>query len=156
MSKPAQRLIGASMPRKEDDRLLRGDGRFTDDVQLAHQLEMSVGRCPFPRASIGAIDISAAQKLDGVRHILTGPEVRALSDPMTVLRPVPGAPNLPYYALAQEQAMHEGEPVVSVVATSRAVAEDALDLIDIDYEPLPHVNDTLDALADDACVLHPD
>ena len=155
MSKPAQSLIGASMPRKEDDRLLRGDGLFTDDVQLAHQLEMAVGRCPFPRASIGAIDISAAQKLEGVRHILTGPEVRALSDPMTVLRPVPGAPNLPYYAMAQEQAMHEGEPVVSVVATSRAVAEDALELIDIDYEPLPHVSGTLDALAEDACVLHP-
>ena len=64
MSKLSQSLIGAAVPRKEDDRLLRGDGRFTDDVQLAHQLEMAVGRCPFPRASIGAVDISAAQKLD--------------------------------------------------------------------------------------------
>ncbi|MBT5677339.1 MAG: xanthine dehydrogenase family protein, partial [Rhodospirillaceae bacterium] len=156
MSGTSQRVIGASLPRKEDDRLLRGDGRFTDDVQLAHQLEMAVGRCPFPHAAIGAIDISRAQALAGVKHILTGPEVRELSDPLTVLRPVPGAPDLPFYALAQERALHEGQPVVSVVATSRAVAEDALEVIDIDYEPLPHLSGTLDTLAENAPVLHSD
>ena len=149
-------LIGASPPRKEDDRLLRGDGRFTDDVQLAHQLEMAVGRCPFPHAAISAIDFSPALAMEGVKHILTGADVRALSEPLTVLRPVPGAPKLPYFALAQERAIHEGQPVVSVVATSRAIAEDALELIDIEYEPLPHVTDTLEALAEDALVLHPE
>ena len=152
----AQRsLIGASLPRKEDDRLLRGDGCFTDDVQSAHQLEMAVGRCPFPHAEIRGLDVSPALALAGVEHILTGADVRALSAPLTVLRPVPGAPELPYYALAGERAIHEGQPVVSVVATSRALAEDALELIDIDYEPLPHVTDTLQALAEDAPVLHP-
>ena len=156
MSAPRQSLIGAPLPRKEDDRLLRGDGLFTDDVHLAHQLEMAVGRCPFPRAAIGAIDVTEARAVPGVRHILTGADVRAASGPLTVLRPVPGAPLLPYYALAADQAIHEGQPVVSVVATSRAIAEDALDLIDIDYEPLPHVTDTLGALADDAPVLHPE
>ena len=122
MSGASHRVIGASVPRKEDDRLLRGDGCFTDDVQLAHQLEMAVGRCPFPHAAIGAIDISRAEALAGVKHILTGAEVRELSDPLTVLRPVPGAPDLPFYALAEERALHEGQPVVSVAATSRAVA----------------------------------
>ena len=156
MSASRQSLIGASLPRKEDDRLLRGDGLFTDDVHLAHQLEMAVGRCPFLRAAIGAIDVTEARAVPGVRHILTGADVRAASGPLTVLRPVPGAPLLPYYALAADQAIHEGQPVVSVVATSRAIAEDALDLIDIDYEPLPHVTDTLGALADDAPVLHPE
>ena len=155
MSAGQHRVIGASLPRKEDDRLLRGDGCFTDDVQLAHQLEMAVGRCPFPHAAIGAVDISRAEALVGVKHILTGAEVRELSDPLTVLRPVPGAPDLPFYALAQERALHEGQPVVSVAATSRAVAEDALELIDIDYEPLPHVSGTLDAVAENAPVLHP-
>jgi len=149
------RVIGHSVPRKEDDRLLRGDGRFTDDIQLAHQLEMAVGRCPFPHARIRAIDVSQALALEGVRQILTGEEVSALSDPLTVLRPVPGAPRLHYYALAQGVATYEGQPVVSVVATSRAVAEDALELIDIDYEPLPHVSDALAALAADAPILHP-
>ena len=156
MSASRQSLVGASLPRKEDNRLLRGDGLFTDDVQLAHQLEMAVGRCPFPRAALGTIDVAEARALPGVRHILTGADVRAASEPLTVLRPVPGAPTLPYYALAADQAIHEGQPVVSVVATSRAIAEDALELIDIDYEPLPHVTDTLGALADDAPVLHPE
>ena len=156
MSAPREILIGASLPRKEDDRLLQGDGRFTDDVQLGHQLEMAVGRCPFPHAAIGALDLGAARALPGVRHILTGTEVRAASEPLTVLRPVPGAPTLPYYAMATDRAIHEGQPVVSVVATTRAIAEDALELIDIDYTPLPQVTDTLAALADDAPVLHPE
>ena len=156
MSAPRESLIGASLPRKEDDRLLRGDGRFTDDVQLGHQLEMAVGRCPFPHAAIGALDLDAARALPGVRHILTGADVCAASEPLTVLRPVPGAPTLPYYAMATDRAIHEGQPVVSVVATTRAIAEDALELIDIDYTPLPHVTDTLAALADDAPVLHPE
>ncbi len=151
-----QSLIGAALPRKEDHRLLRGGGLFTDDIDLAHQLEMAVGRCPFPHAAIRSINLDAARALDGVKHILTGVEVRRLSAPLTVLRPVPGAPDLPYYALAGERAMYEGQPVVSVVATSRAIAEDAIELIDIDYEPRPHVTDTLAALTRDAPVLHPD
>ena len=155
MTRNAYRVIGQSLPRKEDDRLLRGDGCFTDDLQLVHQLEMVVGRCPFPHAAIGEIDVSRAAALPGVKHILTGADVRKLSDPLTVLRPVPGAPQLPFYALAQERALHEGQPVVSVVATSRAVAEDALELIDIDYQPLPHISVALDALAEDALVIHP-
>ena len=69
MSTRRQSLIGGALPRKEDDRLLQGDGLFTDDVQLAHQLEMAVGRCPFPRAAIGAINTSEASALPGVRHI---------------------------------------------------------------------------------------
>lgn len=148
--------IGVSKLRKEDDRLLRGDGRFVDDVHYGHQLEMAVGRCPFPHARIRSIDVSAAMQLAGVKHILTGEQVRELTAPLTVLRPVPGAPDLPYYALAQDVALHEGQAVVSVVATSRAIAEDAIELIDIDYEPLPHVTDVLEALKEDAPVLHPE
>lgn len=149
------RALGRSLPRKEDERLLRGDGRFVDDVQHAHQLEMAVLRCPFPHARIRSVDVAAALALPGVRHILSAEQVRDLSEPLTVLRPVPGAPSLPYYALAQGTALYEGHPVVSVVAVSRAVAEDALELIDVDYEPLPHVSDALASLEPDAPVLHP-
>lgn len=152
---PAARAFGKSMPRKEDERLLRGDGKFVDDVQYAHQFEMAVLRCPFPHARIRSVDTEAALALPGVRHILTAKSVRDLSDPLTVLRPVPNAPSLPYYALAQDVALYEGQPVVSVVATSRAVAEDALELIDVDYEPLPHVSDALASLEEGAPVLHP-
>ena len=148
-------LLGVSCPRKEDDRLLRGDGRFVDDVDLPHQLEMAVGRCPFPHARIRSIDISRALSVAGVRHVLVGSDVCALSEPLSVLRPVPGAPSLAYYALAQDVATHEGQAVVSIAADSRAVAEDALELVEIDYEPLPHVSDVLDALAPAAPILHP-
>jgi carbon-monoxide dehydrogenase large subunit len=152
---PATKLIGTSAARKEDDRLLRGDGRFTDDIEPAHALEMAVGRSPYPHAKILGIDTSAALGLEGVRHILVGADVRASTQPLTVLRPVPGAPKLPYYALAGDVVRYEGEPVVSVVATSRAIAEDALELIEIDYEPIPHVSDAMEALEPGAPQVHP-
>jgi aerobic carbon-monoxide dehydrogenase large subunit len=148
-------VIGSAVQRKEDDRLLRGDGRFTDDVEPARALHMAVGRCPYPHARIARVDTSAAEALEGVKHVLTGKDVRKATEPLGVLRPVPGAPQLPYFALAQDVATHEGQPVVSVVATSRHVAEDALDLIEIDYEPLPHVVDVLAAQEPGAPVLHP-
>ncbi|WP_197077535.1 xanthine dehydrogenase family protein molybdopterin-binding subunit [Hyphomicrobium sp. 99] len=150
----SSRLIGRSLPRKEDDRLLRGDGCFVDDIDAAHQLEMAVSRCPFPHARIRSIDVSRAVEMIGVKHILIGADVKELSEPIQVLRPVPGAPPLSYYALAQDVALHEGQAVVSVAATSRAIAEDAIEQIEIDYEPLPHIVDTLAALSESAPVLH--
>ncbi len=147
--------IGQSVDRKEDDRLLRGDGRFADDVDPAHGLHMAVGRCPFPHARILEIDISAALALDGVEDVLVGREVVERSGPLSVLRPVPDAPSLDFYAMATDVAVFEGHPVVSVAAVSRQVAEDALALIDVDYDPLPHVFDVESAMAPDAPVLHP-
>ena len=152
---PRGGVFGTSVTRKEDDRLLRGDGRFTDDVEPARVRHMAVLRCPYPHARVVRVDTSAAEQLDGVLHVLTPPQVRAATEPLTVLRPVPGAPQLPYYALAQDVATHEGQPVVSVVATSRHVAEDALELVDVEFEPLPHVVDVLAALEPDAPVIHP-
>lgn len=149
-------VIGSSVRRKEDPRLLRGDGQFTDDVEPARTVYMAVARCPYPHARIGRIDATAARNLPGVLHVLTGADIREHTGPLTVLRPVPGAPALPYFALADGVATHEGQPVVSVVATSRHVAEDALELVDIDYEPLPHVVDTVGALEPSAPVLQPD
>ncbi|MCW2983019.1 MAG: aldehyde oxidase, partial [Conexibacter sp.] len=148
--------IGTWVPRKEDDRLLRGDGRFTDDVDLPHTLHMAVLRCPFPHARIRAIDTADAERMPGVAQVLVGSDVARLSNPITVLRPVPGVPDLRFFALAQEIAAFEGQPVVSVVATSRAVAEDALDLIDVDFDPLPHVTDVLDAADPATPALHPE
>src|SRR5215218_11284428 len=82
-------VMGASRLRKEDDRLLRGDGRFTDDVEPAHVLHMAVGRCPYPHARIVRVDTSAAEQLEGVKHVLVGADVRAGTEPLGVLRPVP-------------------------------------------------------------------
>jgi carbon-monoxide dehydrogenase large subunit len=148
--------VGTSALRKEDDRLLCGAGRFTDDVDPPHALEMAVGRCPYPHARIGAIDVSAALDLHGVVQVLTGHDIAGRCEPIGILRPVPGAPPIPHFALARVVATYEGQPVVSVAATSRHVAEDALELIEIDYEPLPHVSDVVSALAPGAPVIHPD
>lgn len=147
--------VGSSVPRKEDERLLQGAGRFTDDLEFAAALELAVGRCPFPHARISSIDVSIAIEMEEVFGIFTGADVAARSGPMTVLRPVPGAPDLNFHALATDVALYEGHPVVSVVASSRAVAEDALDLIEIEYEPLPHVSDVISAMEADAPILYP-
>src|ERR1700722_16646262 len=147
--------IGSSVHRKEDDRLLRGEGRFADDVEPGHCLHMAVGRCPFPHARIVSIDTSAALGLEGVEDILVGSEVVRRSDPLSVLRPVPNAPSLDFYAMATDVALFEGHPVVSVAAVSRAVAEDAVALIDIDYDPLPHVFDVESAMDPRSPILHP-
>lgn len=152
----APRVIGTSVRRKEDPRLLRGDAQFTDDVEPARTVYMAIARCPYPHARIGAINADPARKLAGVLQILTADDIRDTTGPLTVLRPVPGAPALPYRALADGVATHEGQPVVSVVATSRHVAEDALELVDIEYEPLPHVVDSVSAVEPGAPVLHPE
>jgi aerobic carbon-monoxide dehydrogenase large subunit len=156
LAEPATRVLGSRVPRKEDDRLLRGEGQFADDVDRAHTADMAVGRCPFPHARIVRVDASAALELPGVLQVITGAEVAARTGPIRILRPVPGAPAIPHYALAERVATYEGQPVVSVAATSRHVAEDALDLIEIEYEPLPHVTDVVSALAPGAPVIHPD
>jgi carbon-monoxide dehydrogenase large subunit len=150
------RVLGTMAPRKEDDRLLRGEGHFADDIDPARTAEMAVGRCPYPHARITSMTVAAALELDGVLEVLTGSEVAVRSGPIKILRPVPGAPAIPQYALARDVATYEGQPVVSVAATSRHIAEDALDLIDIEYEPLPHVSDVISALAPGAPVIHPD
>ncbi len=147
--------LGADTRRKEDARLLCGAGRFTDDVEPAHSAAMAVGRCPYPHARIRGIDAAAALELDGVLEILVGSDIATRTEPIGILRPVPQAPPIPHFALAQQTATYEGQPVVSVVATSRHVAEDAVELIDIDYEPLPHVADVMSALQPGAPVLHP-
>ncbi len=71
--------IGARVQRKEDDRLLQGDGRFTDDLEPQHALHMAVGRCPFPHARILEIDVSAAAEVAGVQQVLVGAQVAVLS-----------------------------------------------------------------------------
>lgn len=151
---PAPRAMGVGKRRKEDARLLRGDGRFADDVPASHALVMAVARCPYPHARIRAIDTAAARALPGVVEVLTSADILDRTGPLTVLRPVPGAPQLPYQLLADGIATHEGQAVATVVAVSRHVAEDALALLEVDYEPLPHVTDTVGALDSRSPVIH--
>ena len=151
---PKRGLVGVSTLRKEDERLLRGAGRFVDDCDDPRMLHLAIARCPYPHARINAIDTSALKDMPGVFAVLTGAEVRTRTQPISVLRPLPGLLKHDYFALAGEVARFEGEPVVAVAAVSRYVAEDALEQIVIDYEPLPHVVEAAKAAEPDAPVLH--
>ena len=147
--------LGASVKRKEDDRLLRGDGRFLDDIDDTQALHVAIARCPYPHARIRAIDVSRALDKTGVEAVLLGEQVAARTEPITLLRPFPGTAPTLFYGMAHPVARYEGEPVVAVAAVDRYVAEDALELIDIDYEPLPHVVTVAEALRPGAPQLHP-
>jgi hypothetical protein len=146
--------LGASVKRKEDDRLLRGSGRFLDDIEDTRTVHVAIGRCPYPHARIRSIDAARALEQPGVEAVLIGEQVVARTEPITALRPFPGSAPTVFYAMAHAVARYEGEPVVAVAAVDRYVAEDALELIDIDYEPLPHVVDVEDALRSGAPQLH--
>ncbi len=134
------RYVGKDLPRIEDAALLTGRVDFTDNLAFAGMLHAAVLRSPLPHARIRGIDISRAEKLPGVAAIITGADALAWSDPV---------PGLPFgwagYCLATEKVTFVGEPVAVVAAASRYIAEDALDLIDVDYEELPPVVDPVKA-----------
>jgi 2-furoyl-CoA dehydrogenase large subunit len=132
------RWIGRAMPRLEDEALLRGGGRFVDDLDpVPNARHAAVLRSPLAHARITRLDPGAALELPGVVGVLTGADVAAMSRPFPV--GVTGA--RPYYAAAHEVARYAGEPLAVAVATDRYVAEDALELIEVDYEPLDPVLD---------------
>jgi carbon-monoxide dehydrogenase large subunit len=150
-------LIGRSVPRLEDPALLRGEGRFIDDITLPDLLEAAFVRSPHGHAAIRAIDTAAALALPGVHAVLTLDDLRPL---LRVERLVVGLPSPSYRqtrdrpALADGEVVHVGEPVAIVVAEDRYVAEDAAALVAVDYEPLPAVGDCRAALAHGAPPVH--
>ena len=146
----ARRWVGKRYKRKEDLRLLVGEGKFVDDIQLARMKHAAIIRSPYPHALIKSIDTTQAEKLPGVRGILTGEDVKRMSKPFPCGVPIPPK----YYSCAVDKVRYVGEPVAVVVADTRYIAEDALDLIQVDYEPLPVVMDIEKAAEPDAPVLH--
>ena len=145
--------MGQSVPRKEDNRLVQGQGVFVDDVKRHGMGYLHFVRSPYAHAKIGSIDVSAALELPGVYGTLTGDEVAILTEPFFQIAAPPGG-NVKDYALAVGKARYLGEPVVAVVAETRELARDAAELVWVDYEPLPVVVDARRAAADDAPVLH--
>jgi carbon-monoxide dehydrogenase large subunit len=139
--------LGVSVARAEDERLLRGAAHFVDDLDHVTALHAAIGRCPYPHARVRAIDPDAALAVPGVEAVLLGSDVLRRTEPTTVLRALPNSVPTPYRAMAWPVARYEGEAVVAVAAVDRYVAEDALELIAIDWEPLPHVADVDDAVA---------
>jgi len=146
---------GQSVPRKEDKRLLQGEGVFVDDVKRHGMGYLHFVRSPYAHAHITRIDVSAAEAIDGVYGTLTGEEVAALTEPFFQISSVPGA-NIKDYSLAVGKVRYVGEPVVAVVAETRELARDASELVEVDYEPLAAVVDARRAQDSDTPVLHDD
>jgi CO/xanthine dehydrogenase Mo-binding subunit len=147
-----QTVIGASIKRLEDNRLLRGRGRFVDDVQLPHMLHAAVLRSPHPHAGIVDIDLSTARRWPGVVDILTFEDIAGRAQPIPVrLNPYGSLEPFLQFPLARDRVRYAGEPVALIIAESRYRAEDALEHIHVRYEPLPVV---VDAETAPATILH--
>ena len=139
--------MGQSVPPKEMDRLVRGIGKFTDDYKLRGMLHMWVARSPYAHAKIETIDVAAAAQAPGVVAVMTGKEIAQQVQPFIEIGPGPGQ-KIVDYPMAVEKVRYQGEPVAIVLAESRMTAEDAADLIQVDYRVLEPVLDPETALAD--------
>ena len=158
------KYFGASVPRKEDPRYLRGEGRFVDDIVLPGMLHAAFVRSPHAHARVTRIATDAARRVPGVAHVLTFTELERWMKPMPLFGAVP--PGLAarvdvtmkvvtQLAMCRDEVRHVGEIVAMVLAESRAVADDAAELIAVDYEPLPVLSDPIAAGEPGAPVLYP-
>lgn len=138
--------------RKEDTRLIRGKGRFVDDEPGGRDLHLKLVRSPYAHARIISIDVSEAAAKPGVVCTLTGQEVAGLSQRFPQMAPAP-ANQIVDLCLAVDKVRFQGEPVVAIAATSAAIAADAAELVRIEYDPLPAVQDAVQSL-DDQILLH--
>jgi carbon-monoxide dehydrogenase large subunit len=143
--------LGQSVKRKEDDRFIRGMGRYIDDVKLPGMLHMAVLRSPVAHARINSIDTSAAAALPGVVAVVTG-ELLAQHN----LAWMPTLSGDTQAVLATDKVRMQGQEVACVVAEDPYVAHDALELIEVDYDPLPAVTTPQQALEEDAPVIRDD
>jgi aerobic carbon-monoxide dehydrogenase large subunit len=132
-------LVGTRVKRVEDVRLLRGAGRFVDDVVLPGMLHACFVRSPYPHARIADIDISGALAVPGVVAVYTGEDIAGLVSPMISSFTVPGLKKVTFAAMARDKVRFVGDLVAVVVAESRYVAEDGAEAVVVDYDPLPAV-----------------
>ena len=150
-------VLGKPVKRVEDPRFITGNGRYLDDIKLPGMTHMAILRSPYAHANIRSIDTSAAKAAPGVVAVLTGADIPY--NPLPMAWPAGGASgiqnniNMPR-VLATDSVKWTGEGVAAVVAETEAQAIDALDLITVDWEPLPAVTDTEKALEDGAPQLH--
>src|SRR5579863_8192862 len=152
MAEGSFRYIAKKRRPKEDRRFLAGAARFVADVALPGMLHVALVASPYPFARIRGINARAALALPGVRAVVTGAELVGATDAM-----MSGldTPQVRRYPLAHELARYVGEWVAAVVAESRAIAEDAAELVEVDHEPLPPVTDPEKALSAASPAVHP-
>ncbi|HEU5439945.1 MAG TPA: xanthine dehydrogenase family protein molybdopterin-binding subunit [Ktedonobacterales bacterium] len=147
-----RKWVGKSIRRVEDPRFLTGRGHYVDDISLPGMLHAATLRSPYAHARITRINVEAARQLPGVVAVVTGAEAAELCNPMPDFGPAPD--KHVWRCLAYEKVRYVGESVVAVVAESRYIAEDARDLIEVEYEPLAPVVDPEAALEPGAALVH--
>ena len=143
--------LGDRMPRKEDGRFIRGKGNYVDDVRLPQMLHSAILRSPYAHARINSVDTSAALELSGVHAVITGEDLAEQG-----LAWMPTLAGDTQAVLATDKVRFQGQEVAFVVADDTYIAQDALELIDVDYEPLDPVIDSRKALDEDAPVIRDD
>ncbi len=149
--------IGRSVPRPNLARLTQGRGQYVTDVVLPRMVQVAFVRSPHAHARIAKLDTAAARKAAGVVAVVGGAELAEVITPWVgVLTHLKGIKSAPQHAIAVERACWQGEAVCAVVAKSRAEAEDACALVEVDYEVLPAVTDPETALDAQTPVIHPE
>ena len=157
----ATRYFGAPVTRNEDPRLLAGQALFVDDVELPGLLHAAFYRSPYAHARIKRVDVSRALARPGVIAAYTAADLGDYWQPGPLLVPPPPVAGIVFNArtqvpLAKDKVRHAGESIVLVIAESRYIAEDAMQDIDVEFEPLPAVVDLEQALAPGAALVHAD
>jgi aerobic carbon-monoxide dehydrogenase large subunit len=148
------KIVGARIKRTEDPRLLTGAGAFTDDRHVARMLHVAFRRSDQSHARIRNVDCAAARTAPGVVAVLTAEDLAGTVKPLIAVSKMPNYYATPIFPLARDKVRYVGEPVVGVVAQSRYQAEDALDHVNVDYEPLPPIVDAEQAARPGAPLLH--
>jgi len=149
----ARRFVSKDRRAKEHKRFVSGTGKFVQDVTLPGTQHAAVLQSPYPRARILSIDTSEALALPGVHAVITGEEMARDINPIRLGLKLP---EVRWYPLAVDMTRYVGEWVVVVVADDVYIAEDALELIDVDFEPLDPIMDPEQAFAETECLVHPD
>jgi carbon-monoxide dehydrogenase large subunit len=151
------KYVGQEIPGMTSRQLAAGRGQYVSDVRVEGMLYMAVLRSPYAHALIKGIDTSAAEAVPGVEYVMTGAEAKGNMRSMTAALDTAGmgAKGVECYALCVDRVRYVGEPVAAVVAESKYIARLAADLIEVDYEPLPVVADTEEALKPGAPLVEP-
>ncbi|MGB6874806.1 MAG: xanthine dehydrogenase family protein molybdopterin-binding subunit [Candidatus Acidiferrales bacterium] len=150
----AAKYVGRPMKRKEDPRLIQGLAHYVDDIHLPGMLHMVVVRSPYAHAKIRSIDASKAKSASGVVAVFTGDDLRGLIGPVPCAAQIPDMKPAVRLPLATDKVRFVGDPVAVIAAADKYAARDALDLVEVDYEPLPAVTDPEKAIGKGAPKLY--
>jgi len=150
---PPRRFVSAKRRPKEDGRFITGAGHFVADIGRPGMLHVALVTSPHPAARIASVNTSEALAMPGVVDVLTGDVLAAATNPLANAVDTPG---VKCYPLANGVARYAGEWIAAVVAESRALAEDAAELVDVEYKSLDHVIDAEEALEPTSPPVHED